>query len=180
MVDGDVYNVEYEGIHTICFTCGKADHDQKNCIIWKELQEAEEKEKSKEGNNKDQQEGTGTTGKEDTRREEENVPDVTTTRQNQARKEANNYGPWMVVHRRKIGKNESNKEAGAGPSNTKGNNANKFSILEIEETEETETHQQEEKQQEKKTKETGPKQDKSNRGKGKEMYQPNKIVKERK
>ncbi|KAL4349828.1 hypothetical protein AHAS_Ahas10G0081000 [Arachis hypogaea] len=39
MVNGKEYQVEYEDIHQICFTCGKVNHEQKNCDIWKELKE---------------------------------------------------------------------------------------------------------------------------------------------
>ncbi|XP_057730252.1 uncharacterized protein LOC130945560 [Arachis stenosperma] len=36
MVNENVYQVEYDGIHQICFTCSKADHEQKHCAIWRE------------------------------------------------------------------------------------------------------------------------------------------------
>ncbi|KAL4390845.1 hypothetical protein AHAS_Ahas03G0185800 [Arachis hypogaea] len=48
MVNGNVYQVEYEGIHQICFTCGKADHEQKHCAIWRERNE---KDQEKQGEN---------------------------------------------------------------------------------------------------------------------------------
>ncbi|QHO20966.1 uncharacterized protein DS421_11g342530 [Arachis hypogaea] len=140
MVNGKLYNIEYEGIHQICFTCGKVDHDQKNCAMGKERVEQSN---DKQDANKDQagneaynqaQTGNNNQTKQDDK-EETSRKDKGKAIMNQSN---DNFGPWMVVQRQRRGKKESKEEGtknGAGTSKTteKKRDISRFSVLEIEE-----------------------------------------------
>ncbi|MED6151021.1 hypothetical protein PIB30_078315, partial [Stylosanthes scabra] len=49
MVDKDLYYVEYEGIHQICFNYGRIDHEQKKCPLRKEQLNTEKEKEAKKG-----------------------------------------------------------------------------------------------------------------------------------
>ncbi|XP_016206182.1 uncharacterized protein LOC107646513 [Arachis ipaensis] len=48
LFNGEEYHVEYEGIHQICFSCGRIDHDQQHCNIRKEKEVAARVENSEQ------------------------------------------------------------------------------------------------------------------------------------
>ncbi|RYR41958.1 hypothetical protein Ahy_A08g038403 [Arachis hypogaea] len=94
MVNGKVYQVEYKGIHQICFTCGKADHEQKYCAIWRERNETTN-EANKEKILK-KAEKTRTT-KKHTEQEKKTIQPTKDNSKVVMEIDRNNFAPWMVV-----------------------------------------------------------------------------------
>ncbi|XP_015973162.1 uncharacterized protein LOC107496423 [Arachis duranensis] len=106
MINGEDYQVEYEGIHQICFTCGRIDHDQNNCTMKKQQIETAANQNDEQKTGKDKQnetniesskgseEGNGNTNMKD--KGKQIVADS-----------KENYGTWMVVQRPKRGKKEA-------------------------------------------------------------------------
>nr|XP_029144560.1 uncharacterized protein LOC114924350 [Arachis hypogaea] len=105
MIDGEDFQVEYEGIHQICFTCGRIDQDQNNCIMKKQQIEtaANQNEEQKIGTEKDKQNDTNIESSKGSEKGNWNTNRKDKGKQIVAdRKE--NYGTWMVVQRPKRGK----------------------------------------------------------------------------
>ncbi|KAF7825168.1 Retrovirus-related Pol polyprotein LINE-1 [Senna tora] len=106
-VRGRSYAVEYEGLHMVCFHCGRYGHTKDICLLRKEA-EGKEKQQQVDLNNAPndgEHESSGDDGLAP-------VPE-----QDAVREEANNgndgmFGPWMMVTRPKRGKNQGSKRNG--------------------------------------------------------------------
>ncbi|XP_057760276.1 uncharacterized protein LOC130980633 [Arachis stenosperma] len=154
MINGKLYQIEYEGIHQICFLCGKIDYEQKQCTIEKEIdsergQHLQVRDENYKETSMHQAEGHNThrmdAKEEEARRKEKGKETIQHT--------SNNFGPWMIVQKqrsRRETKEEGNKN-GEGTSKAvekekKNENSSRFKVLEVEETqqEEEELQQKEE------------------------------------
>ncbi|XP_057746093.1 uncharacterized protein LOC130965342 [Arachis stenosperma] len=152
LINGREYRVEYEGIHQICFSCGRIDHDQKLCPL-KVAQNnvpSVQGEREKELPEKDQMS--------DKRNNKEDGKKLDKGKQ-VMQESQENFGDWMVVQRPKKGR--KGQEAGSSKTketSTKTENKSKFSVLHIEEVNEEITEgENREKSEGKKEKEKGKK-----------------------
>nr|XP_025616677.1 uncharacterized protein LOC112708979 [Arachis hypogaea] len=133
MINGVCFKVEYEGLHQICFTCGRADHDQKNCILERKQAGGELGENSRKECEKkiDQDLPHEENKEEDINRAKEKGKQV-------FQQSSDNFGPWMIVQRPKRGrKSEGDPKNEARTSKMEGENTSnsRFQVLEIEEAE---------------------------------------------
>ncbi|RYQ95389.1 hypothetical protein Ahy_B08g090661 isoform A [Arachis hypogaea] len=140
LINGEEYHVEYEGIHQICFICGRIDHDQQHCNIRKEKEVAAGVESSEQS----------TYEKEENQYEKQNeqIAEEPAMENNLNKKEKSkqimieqndNYGAWMVVQRPKRGKKNEETKQGGGSSRAKEKQSNKenqsrYSVLQVEDS----------------------------------------------
>ncbi|XP_065638160.1 uncharacterized protein LOC136071147 [Quercus suber] len=93
LLEGVVQEIQYEGISSLCFSCGRAGHRQEACPYTVRASNSEQR----------QEEERGSFGREDSEtsgRESRTVDEPG----EEAREE---FGPWMLVTRRKVGPNVS-------------------------------------------------------------------------
>nr|XP_025652243.1 uncharacterized protein LOC112748247 [Arachis hypogaea] len=102
MINGKFYQIEYEGIHQLCFLCGKIDHEQKQCTLGKEIdsergQHIQVRDENHKETSMQQAEGQNTHGMdakvEEARRKEKGKETIQHT--------SNNFGPWMIVQKQR-------------------------------------------------------------------------------
>nr|XP_025702526.1 uncharacterized protein LOC112803232 [Arachis hypogaea] len=126
LINGEEYHVEYKGIHQICFSCGRIDHDQQHCNIRKEKEVAARVESSEQS----------TYEKEENQYEKQNeqITEESTMENNLIKKDKSkkimieqndNYRAWMVVQRPKREKKNEETKQGGGSSRAKENQSNK-------------------------------------------------------
>nr|XP_025703040.1 myb-like protein X [Arachis hypogaea] len=155
MIKGKLYQIEYEGIHQLCFLCGRIDHEQKQCTLGKEIdlergQHIQVRDENHKETSRQQAKGQNTRGmdakEEEARRKEKDKETLQHT--------GNNFGPWMIVQKQRRSRREPTEEGnknGEGTSKAaekekKNENLSRFKVLEVEETqqEEEELQQREE------------------------------------
>ncbi|KAL4313865.1 hypothetical protein AHAS_Ahas15G0027800 [Arachis hypogaea] len=152
LINGREYRVEYEGIHQICFSCGRIDHDQKLCPLKvaqnnvPSVQGEREKELPEKNHMSDER-----NNKEDGKKLDKGKQVMQESQEN--------FGDWMVVQRPKKGR--KGQKAGSSKTketSTKTENKSRFSVLHIEEVNEETTEGENGKKSEgKKEKEKGKK-----------------------
>ncbi|MED6134797.1 hypothetical protein PIB30_040321 [Stylosanthes scabra] len=154
MIKGKEYYVEYEGIHQICFCCGRIDHDQKNCPTKKNTTEKmvnSEDLNNNENREENQRNMTETNHQTFNAGKEIRVQD---SGKQPAKEKSNEFGNWMVVQGPKRGRRNQIEEShrfGEGTSKQKEHqhakgNQSRFNVLTIEETQEENNNEEVEKQ----------------------------------
>ncbi|XP_038997982.1 uncharacterized protein LOC120123037 [Hibiscus syriacus] len=85
-IGNKVYNIEYEGLHSICFKCGVVGHRATECLV-NQKESHTKKEPNSEPHNQEQQ---------------QKQEDVKNSKFHQKEKDEtkDRYGPWMLVQRR--------------------------------------------------------------------------------
>ncbi|XP_028752699.1 nipped-B-like protein B [Neltuma alba] len=122
MVDGNILKIEYEGLHLICFGCGKFRHNAEHCLA-KNTQNGQNHEGGKQGERKASNTGEST-------RSPENKP---------ATSQEHPYGGWMVAQRPRRGRRPAPREDQTSTEIKKGGRKEKkagtsrFAVLEVEE-----------------------------------------------
>ncbi|KAL4389891.1 hypothetical protein AHAS_Ahas03G0090400 [Arachis hypogaea] len=128
MINGVKYAVEYEGVHLVCFACGRVGHDKGVCPESKTKKDGTENGGGPAGA---EEEGEGTLG---------NI--VKNKGKGVILEEEGQYGPWMLVQRQtrgrksvKIGENGSSGSGapGQGVGAGRAGNISRFAVLQSEE-----------------------------------------------
>ncbi|KAK7282342.1 hypothetical protein RIF29_11027 [Crotalaria pallida] len=120
---GEVFNFEYEGLHLICFHCGRFGHKKDTCseakIAIQESQGVAElmpATKNREGNNVEEERIPNPDNQ--GRDNDENIP---------RRNDSSDFGPWMIVQRNQRHKFRTQKKGGNLTYN--GADSNRFQAL---------------------------------------------------
>nr|KYP68757.1 hypothetical protein KK1_022398 [Cajanus cajan]KYP68759.1 hypothetical protein KK1_022400 [Cajanus cajan] len=102
---GHILKLEYEGLHSICFKCGKYGHKQSSCP---QFQNGDDKEESKNQTLMDVDNATTKIANQDSSHNEipKHVEEIIPNQNEPESKDQ--YGPWMIVKRKKKSFNSRN------------------------------------------------------------------------
>ncbi|RYR22222.1 nucleolar protein 58-like [Arachis ipaensis] len=105
LINGREYHIEYEGIHHICFTYGRVDHDQQHYPNNKRKEETTKKQQE----NQSAEAITGVQQENNSKKQQDMQKEKASTSKNDTGKQVitennSSFGEWMVVQRLKRGK----------------------------------------------------------------------------
>ncbi|XP_072058201.1 uncharacterized protein [Arachis hypogaea] len=140
LINGIPHAVEYEGLHLVCFSCGRVGHDRENCL-----------EKKKNASESQNDNGKNTARNPEVEERDKNVKNKIDKGKKVQQKNDGDFGPWMLVQRHARGKKFTN----YGESTSKGGNVQEkgqnvggngkqshFAVLQIEESFNDEVHKE--------------------------------------
>ncbi|XP_057762182.1 uncharacterized protein LOC130982262 [Arachis stenosperma] len=99
MINEKMYQIEYEEIHQIYFSCEKIDHEQKDCVIWKRKKEEEAKQNNHQENEVERQQENMKEQEEGRLKGFGNAKKDNPKGKDVMEQQDNNFGPWMLIQR---------------------------------------------------------------------------------